>query len=189
MEMEVMLVKPALEHKEQAIEFIEEVEKIDKDEKIRYSGFASLQKYKSNYEAWLENIEELEDKVKANEKGLVPQNVFFTIRKKDNKLVGIISIRRELNDFLYKYGGNIGYSILPSERRKGYAYKQLILGLKFCKSVGINRVLISCLEYNIGSAKTIEKAGGKLENIIVSPKNNEKKKRYWISLKKKYADV
>ena len=48
---------------------------------------------------------------------------------------------------------------------------------------------VTCLDYNIGSAKTIEKAGGVLENIVESEKCGEivRKKRYWISLKKRYA--
>lgn len=184
MEEEIILVKPTMEYKDQAINLIDEVEEVDLDEKIRYSGFASLEKYKDDYEGWLENITELEEREKAYEKGLVPQNVFFSVRKSDNKVVGIISVRRELNDFLFNYGGHIGYSVLPSERRKGYAYKQLVLALDFCKSIGINPVLIACLDYNIGSSKTIEKAGGVLDNIVTGEKCGEKvlKKRYWINL-------
>lgn len=40
---------------------------------------------------------------------------------KDNKLVGVIDIRNVLSDFLYSFGGHIRYSVLPEERRKGYA--------------------------------------------------------------------
>ena len=188
MEEELILVKPTMEYEQQAMNFIEEVERFDTDEKIRYSGFGSLQKYKDDYKAWLEINDELEDEKNAHNAGLVPQNIFFSVRKSDNKVVGIVSVRRKLNDALYEYGGHIGYSILPSERRKGYAYKQLVLALKFCKSVGLRRVKVSCLERNIGSARTIEKAGGKLEKIIYSPNKDENKKNYWISLKKRYAD-
>ena len=186
---ELVLVKPSMEYEKQALNFIEEVEKIDTDEKIRYSGFSDLQKYRENYAEWLRHIE-IYTKKETLPEGLVIGEVFFTVRKSDNKLVGIISIRHELNEYLYNYGGHIGYSILPSERRKGYAYKQLLLGLKYCKSIGIKRVLISCLDYNTGSSKTIEKAGGILENIVESEKCGEKvyKRRYWISLKKRYAD-
>lgn len=189
MEEELVLVKPSIEHKEQALNFIEEAERIDTDEKIRYSGFSSLEDFRDDYEGWLEHIE-----IYSNEEtvpaGKVVGDTFFTVRKSDNKIVGIMSIRHELNEFLYYHGGHIGYSVLPSERRKGYAYKQLMLALDYCKSIGIKRVLIVCLDYNIGSAKTIEKAGGVLENIVEGEKNGEKvlDKRYWISLKKRYAD-
>ena len=186
MEDELILVKPNIELKEQAINLIEEVEKFDIDEKVRYSGFSRLQEYKDNYEEWLERIDKYTKKEMIPE-GRVPANVFFSIRKSDNKLVGVIDIRHELNDYLYNYGGHIGYTILPSERRKGYAYKQLKLGLDFCKSIGLKRVLITCLDYNIGSSKTIEKIGGILENIVEEKQKGETLKRYWISLKKRYA--
>ena len=187
MEDELILVKPSIEYKEQAINFINEVESKDIDEKIRYSGFSGLQKYKDNYEEWLNKIKICAQK-ETLPKDRVISNVFFSIRKSDNKLIGIINIREELNDYLYNYGGHIGYSILPSERRKGYAYRQLLLGLAYCKSKQINRVLITCLDYNIGSSKTIEKAGGVLENIVRNEQENKTLKRYWISLKKRYAD-
>ena len=186
MDDEIFLERPSVKHKMQAINFIEEVEKVD-DLRIRYSGFSRLQNYRDNYEDWLKEIE-LYSKKETVKEGLVPADVFFSIRKQDNKVVGIINIRRELNDFLYDFGGHIGYSILPSERRKGYAYKQLLLALKYCKSIHINRVLITCLEENIESYKTIEKAGGVLENIVKNEKENKTLKRYWISLKKRYAD-
>lgn len=142
-----------------------------------------MQKYKKdNYAEWLKHIE-IYTKKETLPEGLVIGEFFFTVRKADNKVVGIINIRHELNDNLYNYGGHIGYSILPSERRKGYAYKQLLLGLKYCKSIHINRVLITCLDYNIGSSKTIEKAGGIFENSVKGEKCGEKVyyKRYWIS--------
>ena len=50
MDDEIILVKPNIEHKKQAINFIEEVEKADIDPDIRYSGFSNLQRYKENYE-------------------------------------------------------------------------------------------------------------------------------------------
>lgn len=113
--------------------------------------------------------------------GYVTANTFFTVRKEDNKLVGIINIRHKLNNYLLNYGGHIGYSILPSERRKGYAYRQLLLGLNFCKKLNIDKVLVTCKEYNIGSIKTIEKAGGILENTIFNESKGVNERRYWIN--------
>lgn len=181
MEEELVLVIPSMEHESQAINFINEVEAVDTDEKIRYSGFSNLQMYKNNYSEWLKELEIYRNKETVPD-GKVVGDTFFTVRKLDNKIVGIINIRHELNDFLYINGGHIGYSILPSERRKGYAYKQLLLGLEYCKSLHIDKVLVACLDYNIGSSKTIEKAGGVLENIVESEKCGEMvhKKRYWI---------
>ena len=111
MDDEIILVKPSIEHKNQAINFIEEVEKADIDPDIRYAGFSGLQKYRNNYEEWLNEIERYSKKETIPE-GKVINNTFFTIRKRDNKIVGIISIRHELNENFLNFRGHIGYSIL-----------------------------------------------------------------------------
>ena len=50
--------------------------------------------------------------------GMVLATQFLCIRKSDNRLVGMIQVRHYLNDFLRTFGGHIGYSVRPSERRK-----------------------------------------------------------------------
>ena len=47
------------------------------------------------------------------------------------------------------------------------------------------KVLLTCDDNNIGSAKIIEANGGILENIIKGEKDGEsKKRRYWITIKR-----
>ena len=100
----------------------------------------------------------------------------------DERKIGGISIRHNIdNDYLFNYGGHIGYGIRPSERNKGYGSMILILGLNETKKIGINKVLITCLNDNIFSKKIIEKNGGILENIVQY--DSGLMCRYWIDLR------
>lgn len=101
----------------------------------------------------------------------------------NNRMVGRVSLRHELNDFLRRVGGHIGYGVLISERQKGYATEMLRQSLGYCGSLGIKQALVTCDDDNLGSIKTIEKNGGVLENIYQGPElGNKPKRRYWISV-------
>jgi predicted acetyltransferase len=107
---------------------------------------------------------------------------FLFIRKSDDKLVGMIQVRHYFNDYLEKYAGHIGYSVRPSERRKGYAKEMLKMVLPYCREIGIDRVLITCIDGNIASEKTILANGGVYESTVHEPNENEDLKRFWITL-------
>lgn len=91
-----------------------------------------------------------------------------------------MNIRHYLNDKLFETGGHIGDGIRPSERRKGYATAMIGLALEECRKLGIDRVLICCDKDNIGSAKSIQRNGGVLENEV--EENGNIVQRYWIEL-------
>ncbi len=113
------------------------------------------------------------------EKGLVPSSIYFLMD--EYKIIyGVIDIRHELNDYLLRYGGHIGYGIRPSQRRKGYASQMLTLALPIVKELGISKALITCDKNNVGSAKTIMNNGGILENEVIN--GDEITQRYWIEL-------
>ena len=114
--------------------------------------------------------------------GKVLATLFFYIRKTDGRLVGMIQIRHTLNDYLARFGGHIGYSVRPSERRKGYATSMLRAVLPYCRELGLDKVLITCLEDNIGSEKTIRNNGGVYESTVYEPDEKCRLKRFWITL-------
>lgn len=168
------LVAPTTEYKEQVLEY--KMEFLRSNDTL--DGTAGLQNYKT-FEEWYgvycDNLNE-----STARKGFVPSSTFLAVSIEDNRLVGMIDIRHRLNDYLFMYGGNIGYSIRKTERRKGYASQMLKLALDECRELGILKVLITCDKDNIGSAKTILKNGGVLENETEN--NGEIVQRYWIDL-------
>lgn len=142
------------------------------------AGSAGLEAVE-NVAEWLANIEKNshEDTVA---KGLVPASTFLLVRHSDNKVVGMIDIRHRLNDFLLKFGGHIGYSVRPDERRKGYAKEMVRLALGECRVLGLQQILITCDSENVASARTILANGGVLENEI--PEKERVTQRYWVDL-------
>ncbi|MBQ6146940.1 MAG: GNAT family N-acetyltransferase, partial [Clostridia bacterium] len=94
----------------------------------------------------------------------------------------MLQIRHYFNEYLEKYSGHIGYSVRPSERRKGYATAMLRDALPYCRELGIRDVLISCLTDNEGSRRTILRNGGVYESTVLEPERDRYLERYWIHL-------
>ncbi len=138
-----------------------------------------------------ENIDEVDiiqkmkdsmDETKLPE-GWVKSYKYFAVD--DDKFIGLFSIREKLTDKLLQYGGHIGYAVNPKYWNMGYGTKMLELGLEKAKNIILeDRVLITCDDDNIGSAKIIEKNGGILENKIENTDQGDTflTRRYWIDL-------
>lgn len=176
------LVFPTKEYKEQIEEYLKE--HFDNGE-FDLAGDGGLDKIK-NFDEWLLKISKNLSE-KTIEENKVPSTIFLGVRKSDNKVIGTIQIRHKLNEKLLKNIGHIGDGVRPSERRKGYATEMIRLALEECKKLGIDRVLMVCYKDNIASRKSIINNGGILENEIQS-EDGKIDQRYWISLKKRYAN-
>lgn len=107
----------------------------------------------------------------------------FLVGVVENRIIGRVSIRHELTDYLSKYGGHAGYGVVPSQRNRGYATQMLRLTLPIAAKLGIDRLLVTCDEDNVASRRVIEKTGGWLENVLKEPGTTVRKKRYWIETK------
>lgn len=158
-------------YKDQVMAYRDEFIQVNED----LTGTSYLRKYES-YEEWLKFVQDNEDE--ETKHAHVTANVYLAIREEDNKLLGMINIRHALNEYLFNYGGHIGYSIRQDERRKGYAKEMLSMALEIAKQLAIHKVLVTCDATNPASAKTILYCGGVLENEILE--GDELVQRYWI---------
>lgn len=114
----------------------------------------------------------------------VPATQFVLTDTDTGRIYGMLQVRHELNEYLQKYAGHIGYSVRPTERRKGYAKKMLKLALKYCKeNLGLDKVLVSCLVENEASRRTILSCGGVFEEKVYEHVENVWLEKYWITLK------
>jgi len=111
--------------------------------------------------------------------GYVPST--FLVADVDGQIVGRTSIRHELNDRLAREGGHVGYGVLRAHRRRGYATEILGHSLIIARSLGIDRVLVTCDDDNVGSIAVIESHGGKLDSIIELEPSSPSHRRYWIT--------
>lgn len=175
--MPLKLIRPTVAYEGQVMAY----KKAFHDNGDSFDGCAGLEEV-SSFEEWIEFEDRLKKKYGIE---YVPSEVFLCIRTEDDKLVGIIDYRHPLSPFLLKYGGNIGYSIFPTERHKGYAGQMLKLLLPICREYGEEKVLLTCDKTNDASRKTIIKNGGILENEIADDAGlgvSGVIQRYWINL-------
>lgn len=168
------LIYPIKKYEEKAFEYINEFLLYNSS----INGTGGLDRY-DDYNEWLKKVESDLDIPNIPE-DRVPANTYFFVRTSDDKILGMINIRHKLNEFLLNEGGHIGYSIRPTERKKGYGTLMLKLGLEKCKELKLNKVLITCDKSNIASAKVIQNNNGILENEIYSNTFSQVIQRYWI---------
>ena len=162
------LRRPKLEDKEKILEMLADFEAAGS----RQDGFFGGADFV--YEDWLETIQ-LAEAGLGLPQGFVPYIQLISFAA-DGRAVGFLNLRLRLNDYLLQEGGHIGYSIRPSQRRKGLAKLQLELGIAEARKQGLERVLITCDEDNEASRRTILSAGGVYENTI------DRSQRYWIDV-------
>ncbi|MDD6679262.1 MAG: GNAT family N-acetyltransferase [Firmicutes bacterium] len=170
--MNLKLVKLSKEYKEQLFDMMEEWLALEQG----FSPHAIRKNDYRNFDFYLDHLECREEK-----DGRVPDSVFFCLDADRNIFVGAVNIRHYLNEDLLYTGGHIGDGIRPSQRRKGYATAMIGLALAECRKLGITRVLMTCDKDNIGSAKSIQRNGGVLENEVVN-EEGVLEQRYWIDL-------
>lgn len=167
------LIKPTEKNRNIVLKFKEDM--MNKGEVI--NGGARLMEL--DFDEWIRHLKLLQNEATCPE-GLVPSCNYIYVDDDETKVFGIIDLRKELNDYLLNYGGHIGYSVAPDERRKGYAGAMLKAALEIYKNEGYGKVLITCNKNNLASKKTILSQNG----IFEDERNNgdETYLRFWFSL-------
>ena len=177
------LEEPSQERKKDILDYLNEFVLYNSD----VNGAGALDKILSgqSFEEALDRCLNMKNEEYAKKYDRCQSKTFLLIRKNDNKLIGMINVRWNLTEEMKRFGGNIGYGIRPTERRKGYNKINLYLALEKAKNINLNKVLLTADDSNIGSVKTILSLGGKLENKIFSYENNNVLMgRYWIDVNK-----
>lgn len=178
----VRLILPTPKHKDQILEYKREF--IENDEKSNMDGTAGLDLYET-FEEWYVNVCNA-IRGKDIKKGWVPSTTYLAISESDERLLGMIDIRHRLNTFLSNYGGHIGYSVRPSERKKGFGKAMLKEALLICKDMRLDNVLLTCIKGNVASEKIIKSNGGFFDKEVPYhgeiPFDNVIIKHYWINL-------
>lgn len=109
--------------------------------------------------------------------GRVPAT--FLVAEAGGEIVGRSSIRHELNGFLRREGGHIGYGVLAAHRRRGYATEILRQSLVVARRVGVDDVLVICDEDNVGSRTVIERCGGRFDAVVTGEAGTPLR-HYWF---------
>lgn len=172
------LESPSLDRINDVKEYVEEHQQYNSNP----HGTSGLDKEYLNYKEWLNKME-LFSNEETCPNNFCPGYEYFLIRESDNKLVGMINLRWNLNEWMLTNGGHIGYGIRPTERRKGYNKISLYLCLIKAKELGLDKVLLTASDNNLGSVKTIQALGGVLENKIPDYEDESiLMGRYWINV-------
>lgn len=162
--------KPSMNKKKEILDYLFEMKKYNS----RINGMGKLDDFvtteEDHFDQWLLFLKEGETNV------FPLREQFICVRKPDDKIIGMINIRKndDLKNYLY---GHIGASIRPLERGKGYGKIELYLALKHLKELGIRRCIIAIKNDNIISQKLVSSFNARYKESKVI---DDKLENYYI---------
>ncbi len=176
------LEEPTMSREKDVVEYIEEHQKYNSN----YSGvgFFDCILYGDSYYNCLIKTNNLENEEYAKKIDMCPGKAYLLIRDSDNKAIGMINIRHNLNEKMKKFGGNIGFGIRPTERHKGYGKIAVYLALKKAYDYfNLEEVMVDTPESNIEGNKIAIDFGAQLDRSEINSANNQLTNVYHINTK------
>lgn len=142
---------------------------------MAHDGFAFLLSQGS----WAEILQDIAHEARGMDlpAGRVPADFFLA--EVEGIIVGRVSIRHRLNDYLFNFGGHIGYAVAPEFRGRGYAKHILRRAVDHLSTLGVDQALLTCEKENVISARVIEQCGGVLDDVRRD--GGTAFRRYWIN--------
>ena len=168
----VKLVEPSILFKDSFLEFVEDV---------KNTGYISYEHYKKaekNFEEFVTDLTNSSKGINIAE-GWVPCSSYWLVDNSE-EVIGVIRIRHRVDSDFLEMIGHIGYEIKSTRRKEGNGSKLLELGLIEARKIGLEKVLITCDEDNIGSKRIIEKFNGKYIKSIVDDESGKNKLQYEV---------
>jgi predicted acetyltransferase len=132
-----------------------------------------------DFDAFLERLAACE-RGEGLPEGFVPHSTYWLVD--DGEVVGLSNLRHRLTDSLRIEGGNIGYGVRPSARRRGYAGELLRRTMEPARGMALTEVLLTCAKDNVASVRTILSNGGVLTSEEFLASRGTIIQRYLIDL-------
>ncbi|MBX3039165.1 MAG: GNAT family N-acetyltransferase [Bdellovibrionaceae bacterium] len=110
--------------------------------------------------------------------GRVPHTMLYGFL--DGRIIGRVSVRHTLNESLRQRGGHLGYAVAPTYRGQGLATEMMKQALLYCQGLQLTEIMVTCADTNTPSWKIIEHFGGRLEERVWDPEDQETIRRYWV---------
>ena len=178
---ELILIPPTVMYADQIREYVEEFPSdrlqvtLDPD---RIPGTDELENC-ATVGDWLRYVKDQEGKV----------SWYMAVRRSDGRIVGFSCLRHALkfDDDDPEFTSHAGYSVRPSEQRKGYGSEQLRLLLEKAREAGMVRVRVICRDSNVGSNMVIRANGGIFVDSIYGEESGMTLNRYDIPLPDLYG--
>lgn len=174
---ELIYVEPSMTYANEIMEYRKEMLEANSS----FDGCFSLKRMEKTEDFVAHCIEWSNPRRPADEYGAWG-NVIMAIRKSDGKMVGCFQVHNVLSERMERFTGHVGYSVRPSERKKGYATKMLAKAKDFLRSFGFEEIYVSCLPENEASRKTILANGGEFVEQVYLKEDDVDLERYRVKL-------